>query len=415
MERKVHPLQSHVLMQELLAKHYAEAKKAKAEGQKIVWCCGQAATDILLAMDILPMYPENHAALCGARGVSTDLCQIAEGHDYNPDLCSYARNELGWAFSGDVSLSPLGGLPEPDILLIATLCNTHLKWFENLSRIYNVPLLTLDTPLIHDGMGAEEVETIVGYVHRQLEEEIAFLEDFTGRRYNYDRLQEVVANTSRAAQLYGEVVSSARNIPSPITAFDTFLHLGALMDLRGFPQAVTYYQTLRDEVMGRVDSGFAAVGEERYRLYWDGIPIWFRVGHLGRKFASYGACCAVALYPFVWVEAFAREDPEDPLGSIARAQSTIYVNRGTQYVIDFLCQVVEDYSLDGLVMQMSRTCKPVISAQLAVMKAVEKRAGVPAVLIEGDMVDARLYSDADVDNRIETFMAVLEGRAKAGA
>ena len=88
------------------------------------------------------------------------------------------------------------------------------------------------------------------------------------------------------------------------------------------------------------------------------------------------------------------------------------MNRGTQYRIDMLTKMVEDYSLDGLVMQMSRTCKAYIPNQLAIMHETQKRTGIPAVVLEGDMVDSRFYSDSEVDSKLETFMEVLAGSSK---
>ena len=60
-------------------------------------------------------------------------------------------------------------------------------------------------------------------------------------------------------------------------------------------------------------------------------------------------------------------------------------------------------------MQTTRTCKPYISDQVAVMKGLAKRTGIPAVMFDGDMGDERFYAQAEVDSRIETLMALLAG------
>ena len=182
-----------------------------------------------------------------------------------------------------------------------------------------------------------------------------FLEEFCGRSYNYDKLQECVTNSSKAASLYGEFLDTARHIPSPITVFDAFLHLGPMMNLRGFPEAASYYELLLAEVRQRVEQSFSAVGEESYRLYWDNIPVWYRLGWLARKFASYGACAVAAFYPWLWVEAFAKLDSEHPLESMAKSQVLYYQNSGVKSRIDFPVRLVKDFSVDGLVAQVSVT------------------------------------------------------------
>ena len=410
-EGKLYPLQAHKKMQALLDANYREIEQAKDKGKKIAWVTGQAPTDILVAADILPAYPENHAALCAARHVSTRLCQIAEAHNYLPDLCSYARNNLGTCLLTERNF-PVDPLPAPDILLAVSMCNTHVKWWEILSRHYKVPLLLLETPFVHDSLTSEDVKRACKYAENQLKEMIVFLEDFCHRPYNYDKLEESVANSSKAGSLYGEFLNMAKYIPSPITSFDAFLHLAPMMNLRGFPEAVNYYQSLLAEVKQRVERSFSAVGEEKYRLYWDNIPVWSRLGWLARKFASYGACTVAAFYPWLWVEAFGRLDPKHPLETIAESLVLYYQNKGTRSRIDFPVRLVKDFSVDGLVAQVSVTCKALVPDQLVIAREVQRLTGVPAMVIEGDMVDERLFSDSRIEKQIEEFMSMLEARKK---
>jgi len=405
-EGKVYPFEAHKKMQSLLDANYCDIEQARAAGKKIAWVTGQSPTDILVAADILPAYPENHAALCGTKRVSTQLCQVAEAHDYLPDLCSYARNNLGSCLLGEQTF-PVAPLPAPDILMAVTTCSTHVKWFEALSRYYNVPLLLLETPFVHDSLSNEDISTAIKYAENQLTEMVVFLEEFCGQPYNHDKLQECVANSSKASSLYAEFLNTARHIPSPITSFDAFMHLAPMMNLRGFPEAVSYYELLLAEVRQRVEQSFSAVGGESYRLYWDNIPVWYKLGWLARKFASYGACTVAAFYPWLWVEAFARLDSEHPLESIAESVVGFYMNRGTKSRIDLPVRLVKDFSVDGLVAQVSVTCRHILPDQLVITREVQRLTGVPAVVIEGDMVDERLFSEPQVDRQIEDFISIL--------
>ena len=78
--------------------------------------------EIFYAMDIFPVYPENHAAICGARKVTKDLAPAAEGMGYSMDLCAYARCDLGWIKTG---MSPTFGLPKPDLLVVCPMRNAE--------------------------------------------------------------------------------------------------------------------------------------------------------------------------------------------------------------------------------------------------------------------------------------------------
>lgn len=413
MEKRIYPLQTRELMKKLLDQHYQEARQAKEMGKKVVWCAGQAPTDILVAMDFIPVFPENLSCMSASRGVSTEMCQTAEAHDFSAELCSYGKTNLGAIFSG-WEKSPIGEMPRPDLLYAPSLCSTHIKWFENLSRMWDVPILVLDTPMVHDSVPEDYVTKALEYIRLQLQEHIAILEGMTGRRLNWSRLQEVMDCTSKAGRLYGQAVEAAKHRPSPITAFDHFIHLGPLVDWRGFPQAVEYYQELNREIADRVSQGFSAVGEENFRLYWDSIPAWFRLGYVGRKLAQYGACCVLASYPIGWVTAFGLVDPERPLESTAEAQLYQYLNTGTARRTEHLAHRAAEFGIEGFVMQTSRTCKVYSADQVGIMKAIQERTGLPAVIVEGDMCDGRFFSEGEVDSRLEAFLELVsKGKAES--
>jgi benzoyl-CoA reductase/2-hydroxyglutaryl-CoA dehydratase subunit BcrC/BadD/HgdB len=297
--------------------------------------------------------------------------------------------------------------------MTTTVCNTHLKWFEELSRIWHVPLLVLDVPYFHDGLSKEDRAAGVQYTIRQLKEDwIPFFESYCHRSYDWDKLQECVGYTAKTGQLYAQVVNSCKNKPSPITVFDTFLLLGTLMNLRGFPQAVSLYEQLNAEITERIEQKFSAIGEEKYRLYFDNIPVWYKVGWFSRKFTSHGACMVAAVYSQVWIRCFGQEDPSRPLESIAETQFLLTTNQGTMSRINLLNQICRDFSVDGLVMQVSRTCKVFIPDQIGIMKRVQEETGLPGVIIEADMIDSRFFSEKEADSLMDSFMEILQSRAK---
>jgi benzoyl-CoA reductase/2-hydroxyglutaryl-CoA dehydratase subunit BcrC/BadD/HgdB len=61
----------------------------------------------LIAMDIIPVYPENHGAMIGASKMGVDLCEKAEQMGYSRDLCSYAMADIACA---PINGGPIGGI-----------------------------------------------------------------------------------------------------------------------------------------------------------------------------------------------------------------------------------------------------------------------------------------------------------------
>ncbi|MFW9767853.1 MAG: 2-hydroxyacyl-CoA dehydratase, partial [Candidatus Thorarchaeota archaeon] len=75
--------------------------------------------------------------------------------------------------------------------------------------------------------------------------------------------------------------------------------------------------------------------------------------------------------------------------------------------IDKMCQLIKDYDLDGFVMFSVRSCKRYSLGQLVSKEIVTERTGVPGVIIEGDMVDSRVYNAAQIETRVDALLEML--------
>jgi len=220
-------MQSDKKMKEIMTGYYIDAKAAEQTGKKVAWITSGGPVEPLIAMDIIPVYPENYGAMIGASKMGADLCQKAEEMGYSGDLCSYARADIA---SSLVDGGPIGGLPKPDMLVCCNnICGTVMKWYEIQARYYNVPLFILDTPFCH----TEYTDEAKKYVRRQILEYIAFLEAVTKEKFDYDRMAEVGRLSIEGQRLWQAVLDTAMNKPSPMTCFDAFFHLALIVTLRG--------------------------------------------------------------------------------------------------------------------------------------------------------------------------------------
>ena len=132
----------------LMTAYYFMVKHPSWFGKKVAWITSGGPVEPLYAMGVLPFYPENYGAMCGASRMSVSLCEAAEHKGYSHDLCSYALTDIGSSFTGK---GPLGRLPKPDFLVCGNnICGTVIKWYEIQARNFNVPVFFFDTPFVHD-------------------------------------------------------------------------------------------------------------------------------------------------------------------------------------------------------------------------------------------------------------------------
>lgn len=395
------PLVSTARMKELMARHYLAGQYANGV-KKVAWVTSGAPVEVLKALGFHLFYPENHAAMCGARRKAQGLIEEAEQAGYSQDICSYARTDMGAALSGK---HPLVGLPRPDLLLACTnICQTVLHWYRVLAAHFGAPLVLVDTPFLYDGAEQHQVD----YVRRQIEEMIPVAEQVAGKRLSHARFTEVIEKSKEACELWLQVLERARTRPSPLTAFDCFVNMGPIVDLRGDETTLTFYRQLLAELDDRIARGVGAVKDERKRVLWDNLPIWFRIGRLSKFLAKRGVNVVAATYTNAWAELAPMMDPTRPMDSMARVYLHALLNRSAGDKLATMHKLIEGYSIDGVILHSDRSCKPYSLGQMDQCERLAKGLGVAAVLLDADHNDPRAYADEPVEGRLEAFVETLE-------
>ncbi len=403
-EKEKRRIKSVSRMKEIMTQYYIEAKTARDSGKKVAWITSGGPVEFLIAMDVIPVYPENHGAMIGASKMGVDLCEKAEEMGYSRDLCSYARADIACA---PINGGPIGGLPEPDFLVCCNnICGTVMKWYEVVARYYKVPLFILDTPFIH----TEFSEAAKQYVIAQTYEYIEFLEAQCGKKMDFDRMAEVSRLAVEGLRLWQAVLDTAAHKPAPMTAFDAFFHLALIVTLRGTQVAVDYYKQLLAEMEERIENGIAMVPNEKYRLLWDNLPVWYRTKWLSEKFASHGACLVGDTYTSAWSGVAGLIDENNFIETGSVAYSSVYINVSVDKMLDTLTGLIRKYDVQGLVMHSNRSCKPYSFGQYDLQKRVMEELKIPTLMIEADMVDERSFSESQIETRIDAFMETLKSR-----
>jgi len=388
--------------------YYQNAHKAQKQNKPIAWVASTFPVEILQAMDITPIWPENYASVCAARQVSVQLAEIAERHGYSRDLCSYARTVIGSVLTEEKDLLPEGGMPKPNFLVASTAaCDTHLKWFQVLSHYLKRPLYLLDIPYNIAGADAESLEThhIQQYVS-QLEELISFLEKQTGNRLDKNKLRRAITLSDRTSSLWLEIQDYRKTIPTPMGARDAFSAVFFMLCTPATQAAVDFYQKLRDEIKERAKNRIGIIENERYRLIWDNLPMWFNL-----KFFDYlgslGAVVVAETFSHVWTGSL---NPSKPLESLARKYLPNFANCGVQRRIDLILKLAKDFHADGIILPTNWGCRMMSIGETIVKEVVDKKFGVPSLILDVDSSDWRNYDEAQVKRKVEGFIEVLSRR-----
>ncbi|NQV60118.1 MAG: benzoyl-CoA reductase subunit B [Alphaproteobacteria bacterium] len=409
---------------EMIDTNFKSLSTANEEGRKVcsTFVPGNL-NELLMCFDLARNFPEINALQNGMRKKTGRLIMEAERNGQSEDVCTYVKSDLGMMLQGNIG--PTGDkLPDPDVLLLSyTGCFTFMKWFELVREHYDCETIMLHVPYQADGKITQNMRD---YVVKQLKEDvIPTLERVSGVKFDMDRLRQYMRESAKAEDDLVWILQSAKNKPSPIDAFfGGVYYIGPIFTaFRGTEAATEYYRTLRGEIEQRLANGQGPVtpegdfGKERFRLVVEGTPNYTNFREFWKMFYDEGAVVVASTYTKVGgVYDFGfRHDPDHPIESLADYCLGCYTNLSLPARIRMLCNYMEDYQADGLVINSVKSCNSFSAGQLLMLREIEKRTGKPAAFIETDLVDPRYFSAANVKNRLESYFQMLQQKGAVQA
>jgi benzoyl-CoA reductase/2-hydroxyglutaryl-CoA dehydratase subunit BcrC/BadD/HgdB len=284
-------------------------------------------------------------------------------------------------------------------------CRDVKDWLSWYAKELNVPIFGVET---HRGVG-DVSDSIITSIAAQIEELVEPLEKISGNTFDIDKLRETVGLSRECSDLWKEVLGTATASPSPITFFDGTIQMGPAVVLRGSQQAVDYYKLLLNELNERIENMEGALMEgEKFRLYWDGMPVWGRLRAHSELFAELKTCVLASTYCNSWI--FTSFDKADPFRSMAKAYTELFIVRADVAKEKYMKEMIEYYKVDGIIYHDAKTCPNNSNNRYGMPQRLEKQTGIPSLTIDGDLNDLRLVSDEQTKTNIEAFIEQLEER-----
>ncbi len=375
--------------------------------------------EILRCFDILPVFPEINALQLAIRKNSLPYIIKSEEIGYASDNCAYVKADIGYTMCGGVGED--GNIPKPTLIICNFVgCNVYIKWFEHCASMMNVPMVMLDIPFLREDAPSKED---IKYVTCQLRELITQCEQITGKKFDIDRLREILKHSARAEQGWTRAKNACKSRPAPFDAyFDSINMMGPINALRGTKEAANFFDQAALVYENMVKEGVGVLDKEQFRIVFEGPPPYPYYRNFRNLFEAWGAVAVQSTYSTVgglWEFGF-YHDPDHPLESIA--EQMIVHNLCNRSMIERYKQIrtyVEDWNADALVIHSIKSCRLFSAGQGDMREHFTKDLGVPTLMVESDLEDPRYYAEAQMKNRIDAFFESLqykrlrEGRAAA--
>ena len=234
------------------------------------------------------------------------------------------------------------------------------------------------------------------------------LEKVASQKFDIDKFKETIGLSHDGCVLWRQVLETARNIPSPINFFDSAIHMGPIVVMRGTQYAIDYYKILLAELHHRIENNISAVPEEKIRIYWDGMPLWYKLSSMAKLFAGHDTCIVASTYCNSWI--FDDLDPKDPFESSALAYCKLFIVRSDDAKEKVLEKLMTDFSIDGMIYHESKTCSRNSNNLYGLQNRLNNKTNIPFLEINGDLNDPRCYSEEQTIIAIETFISQLSNK-----
>ncbi len=375
--------------------------------------------EILRVFDLHTVFPEINSLQTAVRRVAHDYLSQAEDYGYSPDICGYVKADVAVQLRNGEH--PMGRIPKPSIAVLTNACNTYIKWAEIWERLYQIPVFTLDIPASRSAgtttwPGDPDFERDRRYVEHQLRELIALCERVTGKRFDIDRLREVMGHANEMSRAWLQVIETNRAVPAPFNALtEGTIYLGVVNALRGTAEGAAYFQDVVREMEYKAARGIGTLHEEKYRLLFVGVPCYPIFRRFCELFAEHGGTFVNSTY--LWFAAGGQNmgfqyDLSRPLESLAEGVliSVRSAMDGMFFGDRILVEVANSYRADGIVFHPIKSCRTVSTGLADTRRAVMEHQDIPCLFIESDLMDKRVVSEAQMKNRIDAFFEGLATR-----
>ena len=149
-----------------------------------------------------------------------------------------------------------------------------------------------------------------------------------------------------------------------------------------------------------------ALQDERFRIYWDGMPVWGRLRAHSELFSDLKANVLASTYCNSWI--FSALDENDPFNTMARAYTELFIVRSDSEKETYFAKMLELFKIDGVIYHDAKTCPNNTNCRYGMPQRLEQKTGIPSLIINADLNDLRLISDEQTKTNVEAFIEQLE-------
>ena len=373
--------------------------------------------EIFHAMDIPIITNQWWSAYISAKQLSAGYFDVMVEAGYPANSCKYCSLGFACTLANDPETAPWGGLPRPTVLVARLTCDCIQHVFGQWADALGSEFFPMEAPawvdkdrqwFAHTKSDWERVfqPDRVAQMVREMRDLIDLLEKRTGRVFDEAKFHHLMEQINvqegyiwEAAQAIGD----AR--PCPVSIAEQMPNTMIPQWHRGSDWAVAHAKRFRDEVMERIAAGQGASTNEKVRLMWIGAGVWHDPGFYQSLEESHGAVFVWSMYmPFAG-PAYIRDLQGRPMEALAsRVASMNETLHLPPWMSGWMASEAERCGIDAAIILLPPDNRLSQSGTKLTAAALEA-AGVPVLMMDADMVDAKIWDHDRMVSMVADFLA----------
>ena len=397
-------------------------RKVVEEGEPFAIVQADTPHEIFHVMDIPIITNQWWSAYISAKQLSARYFDAMVEAGYPSNSCKYCSLGLACTLANDPKTAPWGGLPKPTVLVARLTCDCIQHVFGQWAEALGSEFFAMEAPawpdkdprwFAHSNQDWRRVyqPDRIALMVSEMRDLIALLERRTGRRFDEAKLHHLMERINEQESYLWEAaqaIGQAR--PCPVSIAEQMPNTMIPQWHRGSDWAVAHAKRFRDEVLDRIDQGLGAASNEKLRLMWIGAGLWHDPGFYQSLEESLGAVFVWSMYlPFTG-PAYIRDLQGSAMDALAsRIASMNEVLHLPPWMNGWMASEAERCGIDAAVILLPPDNRMSQSGTKLTALSLEE-AGVPVLMIDADMVDAKNW---DHDRMVQLVAQFLSERGLA--
>ncbi len=374
--------------------NFDQVLKAQKEGKPIVWVEWILNAELLAAFDVTVFCSAalNIFANVESMAAPSLIIEEAEKQGTPIEYCSAMKLNVGSYL--------LNQIPRPELIIAGSHpCDTNVSVAQTMEYLTGAPSFIFDVPYWKD-------EDSYRYTEEQIWKQIEYLENFLGKKIDWDRLREMLERVNSFNHYLGEICEMHKAIPCP----GTMINLGYAWVVREInlrsASSLKMARGLYEAVKKNYDAGRGIVKKEKIRVLLWFPPIAFFTYIFKWMENEFGAVIVADFIGQVSTVPIDTSTNETMIRDLAKTQMNLAMGRQCHGPVEFITDEMErffvDYQVDCMIFTGHQGCKHGWAAAKIIQDICVKR-NMPALYLTIDIMDQRCLDEQGVKNEITGF------------